>query len=226
MYDFHLHSTFSDGDEDLETILRTALRRQLRAIAITDHADVYGRFMYLRAVEEPRPLSEYINEIERVNQNTQIPIYKGLEICKFYPNYEKNIPDLFNSLDFLIIETFAVQNPEANKFNPLEEAIKLQKVVKNPLIGLAHPKINFINDNIEEMEKNNIFLELNSDKLFRDPTGKEKMINDLKILLETCSKIKLSVGSDAHIMFTIGDIKEVMDFLVANDFLDRIIFYK
>jgi len=206
--------------------LRTALRRDLKAIAITDHADVNGRFMYLRAVEEPKPLSDYLKEIDRVNQDAPIPIYKGLEICKFYPNFEENIPDLFNSLDFLIVETFAVQNPDANKFNPLDEALKLQKAVKNTIIGLAHPKIDYIMENIEEMEKNNIFLELNSDKLFRDPTGKEKMINKLKELLQSYSKIKLSVGSDAHIMFTIGDIKEVMDFIVANDLIDRIIFYK
>ena len=124
------------------------------------------------------------------------------------------------------METFAVQNPDANKYNPLEEALKLQKIVKNPLIGLAHPKINYIIKNIEEMEKNNIFLELNSDKLFRDPTGKERIISNLKELLQSHSKIKLSIGSDAHIMFTIGDIKVVWEFIEKNGLEKRIIFYK
>ena len=76
------------------------------------------------------------------------------------------------------------------------------------------------------MEREGIFLELNSDKLFRDPTGKESTIEKLKSNLEKHRKIQLSVGSDAHILFMIGAIKDVMDFIVANDLVDRIIFNK
>ncbi|NHI91273.1 MAG: PHP domain-containing protein [Candidatus Lokiarchaeota archaeon] len=223
MFDFHLHSIYSDGDEDIATILRTALRRGLKAIAITDHADAQGKFMYLRTVEEPKPLSAYINEIKQVRKDSPIPIYIGLEICEFSSNYEENIPILFNSLDFILVETFAVQNPSANRFNPLKEAIKLKEIFSIP-IGLAHPNIDYIVVNIDEIEKNNIFLELNSDKLFRDPIGKDNTIKKLKDAIELHPNIKLSVGSDAHIMFTIGAIKDVMDFIVANDFMDKIIF--
>ena len=223
MFDFHLHSIYSDGDEDIDTILRTALRRGLKAIAITDHADIFGKFMYLRAVEEPKPLLTYIQNIERVARDAPIPIYKGLEICEFFPNYEHKIPKLFKSLDFLLVETFAVQNPSANRYDPLKEAITLKKILPIP-IGLAHPTIDYIQDHITEFETNGIFLELNSDKLFRDPTKKDITLKKLKLELENHPKVKLSVGSDAHIMFTIGAIKDVMDFIVANDLLDRIIF--
>jgi len=184
---------------------------------------VYGKFMYLRAVEEPKPLSVYIEDIERVTRDAPIPIYKGLEICEFFPDYEDNIPTIFKSLDFVLVETFAVQNPSANRFDPLKEAITLKKMLPIP-VGLAHPTIDYIQKNITELEKSEIFLELNSDKLFRDPTGKENTLKKLKFELESHPNVRLSVGSDAHIMFTIGAIKEIMDFIVAHNLLDRIIF--
>jgi histidinol phosphatase-like PHP family hydrolase len=39
--DFHIHSAFSDGEGDLESIIRTAKDKALEMVAITDHFDPY-----------------------------------------------------------------------------------------------------------------------------------------------------------------------------------------
>ncbi|TFH05732.1 MAG: PHP domain-containing protein [Candidatus Thorarchaeota archaeon] len=36
-YDFHIHSTYSDGSTDISEIVRQASKLHLKAIAITDH---------------------------------------------------------------------------------------------------------------------------------------------------------------------------------------------
>lgn len=103
MIDFHIHSYFSDGDQTPKEILEVALRRRLSAIAITDHCDISGRFMYLRDVSEPRPLHEYIDEIQGLLPNEFVQIFVGLEICNF--SKPTNYPPEFSKLDFLLVET-------------------------------------------------------------------------------------------------------------------------
>ena len=39
MIDFHVHSTFSDGQEEVETLIDLAAKRGVRRLAITDHFD-------------------------------------------------------------------------------------------------------------------------------------------------------------------------------------------
>ncbi|NVM30653.1 MAG: PHP domain-containing protein [Candidatus Helarchaeota archaeon] len=219
MIDFHIHSYFSDGDQTPEEILRIAERRKLSAIAITDHCDISGRFMYLPSVSEPRPLREYIDEIRNLPPNEPVKVFTGLEICDFSKSAE--YPPEFAELDFLLIETFPAQTPLYKTFNPVAEAIKLKKKFSFP-IGLAHPTLQDIEQNIEQLVQNNIFIELNVDKLLAHSKVKE-ILQRIAELLHSNSKIQISIGSDAHIIFVIGAVKPIWDFIVANDFLDRLI---
>ncbi|NVM30656.1 MAG: hypothetical protein HWN65_17585 [Candidatus Helarchaeota archaeon] len=43
------------------------------------------------------------------------------------------------------------------------------------------------------------------------------------IILHSTSKVQLSIGRDAHIIFLIGAMKPIWEFMVANDFLKRLI---
>ncbi len=47
-YDFHLHSTFSDGQSSLEEILAQARSRNMTHLALTDHDTTAGQRMFLR----------------------------------------------------------------------------------------------------------------------------------------------------------------------------------
>ncbi len=221
MIDYHIHSYFSDGDQTIEEIISTAERRKLTAIAITDHSDADGKFMYIRDTNPPRPLKEYISEVRSASKTTSLKIYLGLEITSFENNDEIFIPIEFNSLDFILVETFFPQKSYFTEFDPIKYAIQLKNKVKIP-IGLAHPTITHIENNFDMIEKHDIFIELNSDKLISKPNEKQNTFNRLKDLLDS-SNVRISIGSDAHIIFLIGGVREIWDFIITNNFKNRLI---
>jgi len=219
MIDFHIHSYFSDGDQSPQEILNIATRRKLSAIAITDHCDNVGQFMYLRDVSKPRPLREYIDEIRNLPPNNAVQVFIGLELCNFANSHP--FPPEFSELDFLLVETYPIK-PLKIPFNPVEKAQELKNQYSYP-IGLAHPTLQNIEQNIDEIDQYSLFIELNFDKLISHPTERDHIFKRTAELLQSTSKVQISVGSDAHIIFLIGAVKPIWDFLVKNDFLDRLI---
>ncbi|MFX0134081.1 MAG: PHP domain-containing protein, partial [Candidatus Hodarchaeota archaeon] len=109
MIDYHIHSNFSDGDQTIKEIISTAVRRKLTAIAITDHCDADGKFMYIRDTKPPRPLKDYIYEFRSASKIAQLKVYLGLEVTAFENNEDILAPTEFNSLDFILVETFFPQ---------------------------------------------------------------------------------------------------------------------
>ncbi len=220
MIDFHIHSYFSDGDQTPQSILEVAQRRRLSAIAITDHCDITGRFMYLRDISEPRPLREYIDEIHALPTIEDLSIFIGVEICDF--SNPALVPPEFSELDFLLIETFPAQTPQFKTFNPIDESIKLKHRYNFP-VGLAHPTIYDIEQNIDQIDQYNLFIELNVDKLLSPPSSQVQILQRTADILHSSSKLQISIGSDAHIIFLIGAVKILWDFVLENDFQDRLI---
>lgn len=221
MIDFHIHSYFSDGDQTIKDIVSTAVRRKLSAVAITDHCDTKGNFMYIRDTKPPRPLKEYISEIRNIKKKSSIKIYLGLEISGSSNNKKFTYPKEFEMMDFILVETFFPQNPYSTKFDPLKYAIQLKNKIKIP-VGLAHPTITHIENNLELIEENDLFIELNSDKLISKPTEKEEIFRRLLNFLKR-NKAKISIGSDAHIIFLIGAVHEIWNFVVKNNLENRLI---
>jgi histidinol phosphatase-like PHP family hydrolase len=220
MIDFHIHSYFSDGDQTPLEIFEAAERRKLSAIAITDHCDISGRFMYLRDVSAPRPLRAYIDEIRTLPSDRPPKVFIGLELSDIQVNM--SLPPEFTELDFLLVETFPAQTPQYQIFDPVKEAINLKRKLPIP-IGLAHPTLSHIEQNIEELDQNNIFIELNNEKLLNPPKNRDQILQRVAEILHSTPNIRLSLGSDAHLIFLIGAVKPLWNFLVEHDFVDRLI---
>jgi len=219
MIDFHIHSYFSDGDQSPQEILDIAIRRKLSAIAITDHCDSLGQFMYLRNTSNPRLLREYIDEIRNLPIDKGIEVFIGLELCNFSDSLA--FPPEFSEMDFLLVETFPIK-PLKTPFNPIEKAQQLKEKYSFP-IGLAHPNLQHIEQNIEQIDQYSLFIELNFDKLISHPQEKDRIFTRTAELLESTSKVQISIGSDAHIIFLIGAVKPIWEFVVKHDFLNRLI---
>ena len=66
--DFHLHSTWTDGTESVAEIVETAKNHNLNSIAITDHIR-----------KESTYFEEYEEEINFLNSQSEINVYKGFE---------------------------------------------------------------------------------------------------------------------------------------------------
>ncbi|MHA1232021.1 MAG: PHP domain-containing protein [Candidatus Helarchaeota archaeon] len=222
MIDFHIHSDYSDGDQTIEEIVLTAKRRKLEAIAISDHIDSNGKFMYLRHTGSPKRLDEYIKEIRAVAKRMNYPIYASAEISDF-SNYTVLLSNEFKNLDFILIETQKPRGPTNPLFDPIKRASFIKNQFKNIPVGLAHPEIEFIEKNIERFQEFDIFIELNGDKLTRNYSDLNGIFHKIKNLLMDYPEIKISVGSDAHQIYMIGGVKRIWEFIISNGLTERLL---
>jgi len=224
MIDYHIHSEFSDGDQTISEIISVAKRRKLESIAITDHIDSNGVFMYLRDTRPPKSFKEYVNTIRYYSKKTNYKIYVGIEISDFTPPETPLNPE-FSLVDLILIETQKPRGPTDENFDPIKKALFIKKQFGEIPVGLAHPTIEFIEKNIEKFEKYDIFIELNGDKLSRTYNKLDDCLKTISQLLNEHKKVKLSIGSDAHQIYMIGSVNNIWNFIVKNNFVERLILY-
>lgn len=74
--DLHMHSTWSDGVHTIEAMARAAKQRGYEYIAMTDHSKSER---IANGLDEKR-LLKYLKEVEQVERNVGIRIFKGAEV--------------------------------------------------------------------------------------------------------------------------------------------------
>ena len=97
--DLHTHSNYSDGEDSINQLIKTAISRGLGQIAITDHMSAFGHFLFTFS-NPVKTVEEYLTEISRLRTKykNQIEIYAGAEISADFLNISKNLnPFYFNS---------------------------------------------------------------------------------------------------------------------------------
>lgn len=99
MYDYHLHSNFSeDSSAEMEDLVKSAIAQGFKEIAMTDHVD----FDYPdRSFTFELDVNAYFSEIERLNHKYghEIQILKGIEIG-LQPQVLEESADLVKNYDF------------------------------------------------------------------------------------------------------------------------------
>lgn len=84
MIDFHVHSTFSDGEEGIEAIIDLAVQKGITDLAITDHFDPYDKALSNRD-KTGKELLEHFERIREYtawkNKNCRIRVLCGIETC-------------------------------------------------------------------------------------------------------------------------------------------------
>lgn len=78
MVDYHIHSTFSDGEASPEQIIDAAAAMGLQAIAITDHFDANDPAHPTPGLEQ---LKEHFARIRRHAAGRGLQVYCGVETC-------------------------------------------------------------------------------------------------------------------------------------------------
>ncbi len=113
-YNFHIHSTFSDGSSPLWQILQKAAREGFTHIAATDHGPLpfenewsigqSDRKDYIRVIDEQRELLP------------DVQIFRGLEM-DYIPGTSRNFDELKDlwQLDFKMGSVHLVKQPESGK---------------------------------------------------------------------------------------------------------------
>ena len=206
MFDLHIHSIYSDGRATVDQIVRKAKERGLKTIAIVDHS-----IEHKRGITEEKLKKRQV-EIERAKDEYGLEVLSGVE-CGILPNGEIAIPDFdFDLIIASIHDILYTREYYERIINCLEkygDRIDVLGHLHSDLFscGRDHSKDIEILDLLIE---NDIALEINS--LHHAPPLD---------LLEICSdlRIKYSIGSDAHSVDRVGDVKWCLE--MAKRFLKK-----
>jgi DNA polymerase (family X) len=192
--DLHVHSEWSDGHENLETLLLAAQSRGYKYLAITDHSVGLGIARGLNSEKVHRQI-ESIRELNRKYQG--IRLLTGMEV-DIKSDGSLGMPDeILADLDLVLASIHSGMNQEEDRMTE-----RIVSALANPHVDiLAHPSARLLGErppisfNIEKVFgsalRYNKGLEINS-----MPTRLD--LKDSYIYLARQMGIPLSIDSDAH----------------------------
>ena len=199
MFDLHIHSTYSDGAATVDEIARKAKEMGLKVIAIVDHS-VEHRFGVTEDKVKRRQM-----EIEEARERYDIEILSGVE-CGILPGGEIQLPNFDFDLVVASIHDFLPAHEYYNRLKlclvKYHDKINVLGHIHSDRFGLAGRDLIKDLEIIDLLVETEVALEINT--AHRAPPLD---------FLEMCSGKKLyySVGSDAHTLDRVGDVKWGME---------------
>ena len=192
--DLHMHTTYSDGMETIETMASKAKALGYRYIAITDHS---ATMAVVQGVD-PQKARKQFEELDALNDRMQhLHIFKGMEVDILEDGSLAMQEEILEQLD---IALGAIHS----KFHltQKEQTRRLLKAIRNPHIkGIAHPTGRLIGKRSA--------LDLNMGEIFKAVTDEGKFLeinsqperldlNDLLIKEAKEAGVRFSIATDAH----------------------------
>jgi len=189
--DLHVHTNWSDGDEDIETMVKAAVERGYEYIAITDHSK---RSAIAKGLDEKR-LMKQIKEIERLrNGYKNIKILTGSEVDILADGTLDFPDDIIKKLDIVVAAIHSGWKMPKEKMTK-----RIIRALENPYVDiLDHPTGRLINKrpayevDLEEIfkvaRKNKKLLEINAqiDRLdLKDTYIKAAIDHGLNLVIST-----------------------------------------
>ena len=226
----HIHSTYSDGRNSIEQIVKSGLKTDLDYICITDHFTNSWKADHIPNLNNIDKIKRYLGELSKfkdylVNENKNLTLLRGIEIDlgsseKFIRN--NIVPNKFDLILFEYLESF-----EGIAFvKKILNYWKKNYYVDFPLISLAHFDPSFfitrgLDVLLEFLKEYDVIIEFNSSyPQFYSPKY-EIFYNKLKEV-----GIKVSIGCDSHHISSLNDIEspyKMIDFYNLEENLKTLI---
>jgi histidinol phosphatase-like PHP family hydrolase len=226
--DYHLHTTFSDGDSTPLSVIKACAAAGCKEIAITDHVDQRGNFAYVPEFRGTSDLPAYLKTIESLHSyglaELGVKVHAGIELLTtshaYRAEFRDHVAPWCERLGLILIEG-------RDDAGPVEVAIAAREVlhdlgIKAIPIVISHPEFDVLVEKVEVLVRNNIGLELNESKL--SPAHK----HGLDLVLDAAHEQGLempgfTLGSDAHVAADAGRIPLVYQHAKSRHLLDRLI---
>ena len=129
--DLHVHSNWSDGRDEIETIVAAARAEGYEYVAITDHSPYAGT---RRSVDTERLLAQ-AEEVMRVRDSTGFSVLHGVEV-DILPSGDLDLPDA--ALAQLDIVLASLHHPDGQGRAALTE--RYLTAIRHPLVDvITHP---------------------------------------------------------------------------------------
>jgi len=198
--DLHMHTTESDGREDLETMVAAARERGLEYIAITEHSQSLAM---ANGLDEARAMA-YAERIRKHSRTLKgFTVLAGIE-CDILSDGSMDLADdCLASLDIVVASVHsALQQDEADMTRRVIKAIEHPSVdiighlTGRMLLRRDGSKVN-VEKIIDAARANGVALEINSQPYRLD-------LCDSHARLARDRGVKLIIDSDAHVIDALG----------------------
>ena len=192
---FHVHTSYTDGKETLEEMVKTALEHGFEYIGITDHS-ASAHYAHGLSADELNSEIEYINRLNKQYEG-KIKILKGIE-SDILENGSLDYEDeMLSELDFVIASVHS-------RFNMHKEDMtaRIIKAIKNPyttMLGHLTGRL-LLERNAYELDISAIINTLSEYKTIVELNANPKRLDiDWRYIKEAISKsVMLSINPDAH----------------------------
>jgi DNA polymerase (family 10) len=193
--DLHVHTKWSDGSHDLDTMMEAARKKGYQYIAITDHTKGLG---VAHGLDEKR-LAEQIKRIDEANEKlVGFKILKGTEIDIRSDGRLDLADEALAALDIVVASVHS-------GFKQTQEQItkRILSAIRNPCVSvIAHPTGRLIGERdayavdmeavLKEAGKYGVAMEVNANPLRLD-------LNDLHIKMAKDYGVSFVINTDAHV---------------------------
>ncbi|MHA2037532.1 MAG: PHP domain-containing protein [Promethearchaeota archaeon] len=214
----HIHSTFSDGKNNIRQIVKTALNLDMDHIAITDHFTNSWK-EWVSKLKNIDIITEYLGEINSCQKylreyGKNLVVYKGLEIdLGSSARFIKRIiqPSQFELILFEYLQDVSTIAFMKNLINFWQKEI--HNVRNLPILGLAHfdPSF-FIHDNLDILisflKNYSIYFEFNSSYPSYYSRQNEIFFDKLRD-----NNIPVAIGCDSHNVNSLNDFDEPLEMI-------------
>jgi DNA polymerase (family 10) len=192
--DLHVHSSWSDGNADLETIAAEARSLDLEYIAICDHSRSLG---IARGLDENR-LRKQMHEIDRVNEGFEgFRLLKGIE-ANIMADGSLDLPsNVLQDLDFVVASIHSGFKSESEKLTE-----RMISAIHNDYVStIGHPTGRLIQRRkpypidlrkvFDAAADQKVMMEINAFPNRLD-------LNDVNSRAAKNQGVSISIGTDAH----------------------------
>jgi histidinol phosphatase-like PHP family hydrolase len=215
----HIHSTYSDGKNSIEMIVREAKNSKLRFIAITDHFSSSWKANIIPTLNSEQKMDSYLRELHQfqkklILENDEMMLLKGIELdtTSSIDYIYKNIRP--NSFDIILFEYLNTPGSISSISNLLKTWNKENpSITAQSIYGLAHlDPLNFLYDDfkmlISFLKQFNVFYEFNSSYPHTYAKKYDRLFEKLKQ-----QEIMISIGADSHELSSIFDIQDPLSMI-------------
>ena len=197
--DLHMHTTATDGEDTLADMVRAAVARGLRYIAITDHGQ---RVTMARGLDRKRLLHQW-GEIDRLNESLAasgpppLVVLKGIEVDMLEKGGLDLPDDVLEQADWVVASLHYGQSQPRERVTA-----RIVEALENPNVDvIGHPTGRLINRRpaydvdieaiIETAARTGTFLEINANPWRLD-------LDDRHAAAAKRAGVRLVISTDAH----------------------------
>ncbi len=192
--DLHMHTTYSDGMDTLETMVKTAIAKNYTYIAVTDHS---ATLAVVKGLDAQKALKQF-EEIEKLRERyAPFHIFKGMEVDILEDGSPGMEDDILKQLD---IALGAIHSKF--KLTRKAQTKRLIKAIQNPYIkGIAHPTGRLIGKRAPlELDFKEICKAIKEEGKFLEINAQPERLDLNDVLIKEAREkgVKFSIATDAH----------------------------